>query len=275
MRYLKETLDYILIKRKGLRFLAIIIVLLLPSAMIAYGLSAGKFFQNLINEPAFNTFGEVWLGFFASPFKMISVAIGAITVSVSFACLIGVIITHFRVGKFSLKFVGKSFNDYFLPSFLHTIFFIFDFVINYTLFTLLVFAWSKYANGVAYSVLGFITGAIFLSAFLYVLSSLTIWLPTMSIKGGYGIKTFTDAFYKSRTKQRLFLPTHILIALVLLITGLISYFVSNIWYVSWIVDTIGYAAALGLYLTYCFVVYFYENGLQREDLAGGPYKRRK
>lgn len=275
MHYLKETLSYILIKGKGLRFLAVISVLLIPSAMIAFGLSAGTFFTNLVYKPDFRTFGDAWLGFFASPLKMVSVAIGAIAISVSFACLIGVIITHFRTGKFSLKYVGRSFNDYFLPSFLHTLFFILNFLLNYTLFTLLVFTWNKYVSGAAYTALGFVTGVVFIGLFDYILSSLTIWLPTMCIKGGYGAKALSEAFYKSRSKQRLFLPTHLLITLVLLATGAISCFASNVWYVSFIIDTIGYAAALGLYLVYCFVAYFYENGLPREDLAGGPYKRRR
>ena len=275
MRYLKETLDYILVKGKGIRFLSVFIVLLIPSAMIAYGLPAEKFFANLIHEPNYANFGETWLSFFTSPLTIVSVAVGLLFAATAFACVIGVIITHFRVGTFSLKYVGRSLNDYFVPAIAHSLFFIVDFIVNYTIFALLIFIWHKYANGVTYTVLGFVSGAILLSVFVYILSSLTVWLPTMSIKGDYGLKTFTDSFYKSRSKQKYFLPTHIFITLILLAMGAISHFVHGPWYVSLIIDSIGYAACLTLYIVYCFVVYFNENGLPREDLVGSPYKRRR
>ena len=214
------------------------------------------------------------MGAFHGGLGFASIGIGLVCAILAIALTMGALIRHFRVGDFSVKQISSTINDYVLPSAVHTFSATVFATFVYTVFTLFQYMWHSNLHEKSYVALSFITLFVLVAGFVYVSSALTVWLPFMCVKGVYNVNAFTASFYMSRTKQRRFLPGHIVIALLLLATALVSHYASDVWYVKWIVDSIGYAVSISFCVCYSTIVYFGENRLPREDLNVSPYHRR-
>ena len=229
--------------------------------------------MSIMPTPAYGKWSDVWLCAFRSNLGFASIGIGAVVLALCSAFMMGLIIRHFRVGDFKAN-VSKSLNDYVLPAALHAFVVLVGVAFCYTIFSLFQFLWLKTVGAVAYSVLTFLAFIILFGAFSYVASSLTVWFPYMCVKGVYSGGAFAAAFYQSRTKQKYFYVGHAFSAIILIVTAVISYFVADVWYVGWIVETVGFAAAFSFGIVFSTIAYFGENGLPREDRAVSPFKRR-
>ena len=274
MRYLKDTFSYLFIRGKGKRFAILFLFALIPSAMLAYGVRSETFLVNLISPPVYENWADVLLSYFPSTYGLISAALGVICSIIATACIMGAVIRHFRVGDFSVGQISRSFNDYALPAVFYTAMCVAIYAVAFIVYSLFAYMWYCLTSAVAYAVLSVIALIILASVTVYCMSSLTMWLPLMCVKGIYSHNALSSAFYQSRSKQKFFLPGHITIALIVLCSSVISYFVSDIWYASWIVDSIGYAIAYAFSLIFITTAFFGENRLPREDVGVSPYKRR-
>lgn len=262
------------IRGRGKRFAVLFLFSLVPSAMLAFGVRAEIFIANIVSPPDYANWGGLVMSYFPSPYGFISLALGILCSFISTACLMGAVIRHFRVGDFSVGQISRSFNDYALPSVFYTAMSIALYAAAFVIYSLFAYMWYRFTVPVAYTVLSFVFLFIIAAVLVYVMSSLTLWLPLMCVKGIYSPNALTDAFYRSRSKQKMFFPGHALVALIVLCTAIISYFVSKIWYVSWIIDSIGYAIAYTFSLIFITTAFFGENSLPREDVGVSPYKRR-
>lgn len=272
MRYYIDTLSYLFVRGKGKRFLAFFAFALVPSLILAYGLRTEAVLKNLFANPVYHNWSELFLAYFPSKRSFTTIFVGLIVFVLSTACISGAVIRHFRVGDFSAKQIGKSFNDYALPAFLYTAMNLITYFVAYVLYSLFAYMWYTLTSPSAYIALTIISFFVILSVLLYGVSSITTWLPLMCIKGVYTPNSLSAAFYQSRGKQKYFLPGHIFATLILMITGVISYFVSKIWYVSWIINAVGFAFSYTFSIIFIITAYFGESGLPREDLKVNPYK---
>ena len=275
MRYLKDTFLYLFVYGKGKRFLLMFLSTLLPSALFAYGIRAELLFVNVISPPDYKNWGELWLSYFSPSYSYVAIILGIFVSVLATACIMGTTIRYFRVGTSSPKQFFRSFNDYALPSLLYSGMNILIYAVAYTLYTLFAFMWYNFTSPIAYAVLSYIVFFGLAILVIYIMSSLTLWLPFMCIKGIYSHNALSTAFYQSRSKQKMFLPGHFAVGIILLATALISYLVSNIWYIAWIIDTVGYSVAYTVSLIFITTAYFGENSLPREDFGVSPYKKRR
>ena len=266
MKYVKETFEYLFTEGKGKKFLFYFLISLVPSALISACFSVSKGIKNLVNSPDYANWGELWMSYFNSDMSFIAIAVGVIALILVAAAAEGLTISHFRTGSVSIKKTGRSFNDYFMPSVIFTFLSIALYALFFTIYTLVSFMWFYYFNETAYAVLSFISFFVFLGGAVYIISALTLWFPSMCIMGIYTPSAMLKAFYGSRTKQKYFLPGHIVCILVVGVFSVVSYFTSDLWYVSWILSSIGYALGFAFYYIFVTVAYFGENCLPREDL---------
>lgn len=274
MRYFIDTLSYLFVKGKGKRFLAFFSFALVPSVILAYGLRTDLILKNLFDTPTYNNWPELFFAYFPSKRSFSTIFVALIVFVLSTACISGAVIRHFRVGDFSPKQLGKSFNDYAFPAFLYTAMNLMIYFVAYLLYSFFAYMWYTITSPKAYVALSILSLIAISCAVLYIVSSITTWLPSMCIKGVYSPNSLSTAFYQSRGKQKLFLPGHFFVIFILMITGLISYFVSKVWYVSWIINAVGFAFSYTFSIIFIITAYFGESGLPREDLKVNPYKRR-
>jgi uncharacterized membrane protein len=95
----------------------------------------------------------------------------------------------------------------------------------------------------------------------------------MAVRGIYKRKALSTAFYQSRGKQKYFFAGYLFTSIIFIVTAAVASLATKIWYISFIVSTVGCALAYAFSVTYITVTYFAENKLPREDLEKSPYKR--
>lgn len=274
MQYLKESLRYIFVQGKGKHLLLLLLFGIVPSALFGYALPAEKILLNVISPPEYSWWGELWLSHTIGYRGLVNSGIAILLLFVTTACMCSIIVKHFRIGTFGMPSVLTASNDYFLPCLIYTLSNVIAYLFAYTLYTVFAYMWYIYFSPVAYAILCCISLVAIGFALFYYVSSIVLWLPTMTIKGLRGKTAFTTAIYQTRGKQKKLLPGKFFIVLLLTACTLISYFFSKIWYISWIINTVFYAFAYVYSIVHIIIVYFGENYLPREDLARSPYKRR-
>ena len=271
MRYIKESFKYIFVNGKGAHFICLFFITLIPSALLARAVPIEKFVLNIFYPPEYSNWAELWLSYFNVPSSFIMLIFGYLTSVIAIAGLCGALINHFRIGDLKLNKIIHSFNDYFLPAALYSFTIVIVFTTTFTIYTLLAYLWYIFESVIAYEILTAITLFAFAILTMYITSSLTLWLPTMCIKGTYK-NSFVQAFSQAQSKQKFFLPNKIIIFLIVSVTAILSALVAKVWFVSWIINSIGYACAFSYVIISITIIYFDENKLPRD--CGHPYKWR-
>lgn len=271
MRYIKESFKYIFINGKGAHFICLFFISLIPAALLAHAFPAENFVLNIFYPPEYQNWAEVWLSYFKVPSSFVALIVGFITCVIAMAGLCGALINHFRIGDLKLNKIFHSFNDYFFPAILYSLTILIVFATTFTLYTLLAYLWYIFESVIAYEVLSVISLFVLAILTIYITSSLTLWLPTMCIKGAYK-NSFFQAFSQAQSKQKSFLPSKVIAALIIAVTAILSALVTKVWFVSWIITSIGYACAFAYVIISITITYFDENKIPRD--CGHPYKWR-
>ena len=272
MQYLKDSLKYIYVNGAGKRFSCLFFISLFPATALAFAFPIDRLILNIYFPPQYSDWASVWLSYFNGIKSFISLLIGIVASTISTTVICGALIRHFRIGNFSTGKIIRSFNDYFFAAILYTLTLLVVFTFSLTVYTVFQYMWYTTLNPIAYKVVSTITLLIILLGLCFLLGSITLWLPSMCIKGIYK-KSMGQAFYQSRTKQKKFFPGILFVAIVLLVTTIISALVTKVWYISLIINAIGYAIAFSFFIVHMMITYFGENKLPREDLYSNPYNK--
>ena len=274
MKYLVSTLKYLFIEKKARNMIVFIIFALVPSILVCCAIAPENFVKNINNPPAYANWGELWLSYFRSPRALIVLAIGLLFCILSASLISSCIVYHFRIGKFKLPNVLRACNDYFFPSLFYSLMIVFILALGYTLYTTFAYLWFCTISKIAYTVMCYITLFILLLLTSLTISALTFWYPSMIIRGIYEKGAMLNAFYQSRGKQKVLLPSNLIMTVVVVIAFVIAYFVRKLPFIAIVISAVGIALVFVFNITYTIIVYFGENMLTREDLLQSPYKRR-
>ncbi|MGI6523188.1 MAG: hypothetical protein ACOX2Y_04845 [Christensenellales bacterium] len=96
----------------------------------------------------------------------------------------------------------------------------------------------------------------------------------MSINGLKPHKAIAASYSKTHNQRRELLISYIIIVAGIVLIGFISYLFGDVWYISWIINTLNYAIATVFFVVLSILSYFDIEGITREDLVKRPYLRR-
>ena len=179
-----------------------------------------------------------------------------------------------RIGQFSLPRFFTSINNNFFPCFGRNATFTLVILFFYTVFVLFDALWNVVLNSVAAVIASAFMFAVLFVILTYILSTATLWLPTMVLTGEKYQKALATAFYQSRDKHKKFFLFYLIMAVFLTGLAVIAYFTSKRPLVSWAITTVSYMVAIIFVHVYRFVAFFDFNSLTRADLVVSSFKRR-
>ncbi|HKL73917.1 MAG TPA: hypothetical protein VJ903_03395 [Clostridia bacterium] len=277
MKYLTLTFDYLFKRGKGKHFLVFSLFALLPSAVLAYFFPASdlvSLFANY-NTVSLASYGSLWLNIYSqTPWSLTALICTFVLSGFCHASICSIITRHFRVNDFSIPKIFHSMNENFFPAITVLVFVYLLILIVHSIGCLFIFLWFSLSN----KILGLVLAAIFqilsIMGAVYIKSALTLWLPIMSFNGLPMRRAISTAFYKSRSFQKQVFVSSLIPILFSLCLCIGAYFVSHIWYISWILNTIAYLFSVVVIITLDFVTFCEVEGVSREDLLQSPYKRR-
>lgn len=272
MSYLVRTFEYLFRQDKGKRFWFLWLFFLPTGLTMGYFFPTSEYFDIFFSYPTatFDSFGAFWRSSFnASGWAILGLIGSGILFVVGLAYVSALLTRHIRVGRFSLPNFFRAINNNFFPALAVTAFFLVVVFLAHLLFVGLAYAWLRLSSrtvGLIFTIMFFL---LILEGTFYLLSSTTLWLPTMSFTGTYVFRAFPVAFYKSRNCQRkLFVPCLLAVAICLGV-GLVSHFITQ-WYVSFILHALVYSFVLTLTVAFSFISYCELESIPREDLRR-PY----
>lgn len=269
---MKSTFAYLFKRGRGKHFLFVFLTALAPSAAFGYGVRTDAFLVNTVGRKGVANFGKLWMSHFGEKHCLAGILIGCATSLLATAIIVGMLVRHFRTADFKIKYVAYSINDYFVPVILNGMTITSIALVSFTLYVLISMLWNAVLSSGAAIALSLVFLAIIGTGAFYAVSSLTLWLPMMCIKGDYSPAALSRAFYKSRDNQKYFFPAYVGAMLVILVVMIVTYFVNVSW-VSWLAHTLGYAWIYTFMTVFAVVTYFDTERLPREDLKVSPYKR--
>ena len=270
MSYLKQTLAYLFRYGKGRRFGTIFLLSLIPAAPFSYFYPFSDYTSFLfgLKTASYPNFSALWLSAFNhDKYSLIALAVTFVLLILVTAYVTTLVTRSIRVGEFGLTKIIYSVNENFFPALATTFFCMVSAFIAHNLFVLLTFLFLQ----IQARILGVILATIFFIGIciitVYVWSSLTLWLPTMSFSGQYVIKAFGTSFYKSRSYQRrFFVPGLVMLALTFVLS-LLAFFAGKLRYIEWIINLINYALILTYLYTFTAIAYCDTEAVTREDMA--------
>ncbi|MFA6766452.1 MAG: hypothetical protein WCS45_05410 [Clostridia bacterium] len=276
MKYLFLTLQYLFRLDSGKRFLALLLIALPPCILLAYFFPITGYFEWFFNYSGdYGSYSALWLslaqrdslglGFLVLGYILLVLSVSAITTAVA---------RSVRIGKFQLKNFLYLINENFFPSFYTITFFIIALMVAQSLIGLFLFLWQSLPTLTASFVVSIIFVLISLLLLVWAYSGLALWLPIMSINGLKPHKAIAASYSKTHNQRRELLISYIIIVAGIVLIGLISYLFGDVWYISWIINTLNYAIATVFFVVLSILSYFDIEGITREDLVKRPYLRR-
>lgn len=277
MKYLNLTFDYLFKRGKGKHFLVFSLFALLPSAVMAYFFPASNLiglFANY-NTVTLTSYGSLWLNIYSqTSWAIVAVICSFILYGFCYSSICSIITRHFRVNDFSIPKIFHSMNENFFPALTVLVFVYLLILIMHSIGCLFIYLWFSLANKIAGLILAVSFELLCILGGIYIISALTLWLPIMSFSGLPMFKAMSTAFYKSRSFQKDVFVGSLIPVLFALCLCIASYFVSKLWYISWILNTFAYIFVIVVIITLDFVTFCEVEGVSREDLIQSPYKRR-
>lgn len=270
MSYLKQTLAYLFRYGNGKRFCAIFLLSLIPAAPFAYFYPFSNYTSFLfgLKSASYPNFPTLWLSAFShDKYSLIALALTFVLLILITAYVTTIVTRSIRVGEFGLTNIIYSVNENFFPSLATTIFFALSAFIAHNLFVLFAYLFLQIQARIFVVVLTTIFFILICILVVYVWSSLTLWLPTMSFSGQYVLKAFGSSFYKSRSYQRYFFVPGLIMLSLTFALSLLAFFAGKIWYIKWIINLINYALILTYLYTFTAIAYCDTESITREDMA--------
>lgn len=277
MKYLTMTFEYLFKRAKGKHFFVFGLFALLPSVVLAYFFPASNLigvFANY-NTIRIENFGWLWLNIYShSQFSGLAFFSTFVLYSFSAASICTIITRHFRVNDFSVPKLFKSVNENFFPALTVVVSIYILITALHTVGCLFMYWFFAIPNKVIALVLSVIIEMGLIFGAVYVVSALTLWMPIMSFNGLKMFTAMSTAFYKSRSFHKSAFINTLIPVLISLSLSVVAYFLKDVWYLKWIVNTASYIFGTVVLITLNFVTFCEVEGVSREDLLQSPYKRR-
>ena len=245
---------------------------LVPAALIAYSMPAFTLIE-FVKDTSIQSFGRLWLSGFRHPFSLIVFFAALLATTFVSACLSSALTYHMKIGKFGLPRFFSSINNNFFPCFSRTVVVGVAILFVYTVFVLFDALWNTILNALAAVIASAFTLAVLIFLCVYVVSSISLWLPTMIFTGRSFAVALSTAFSQSKATHRRFLSFYMILTLIVMGFSIGAYFVRN-FIVSWVMTTVSYMLVMVLTHVFWFIAFFEENKMTRADLAVSAYKRR-
>lgn len=273
MKYFVKTLQYLFSKNGAKKWLYFLLFSLIPAALCAHAVPLYRIFF-IIKDTDTPTFGSIWISFFSYKGVILSFFVGFLCNVFISACISSSLTYHMKIGQFSLPRFFTSINNNFFSCFGRNATLALAILFFYTVFVLFDALWNVVLNSIAAVIASAFMFAVLFILLTYILSTLTLWLPTMVLTGEKYQKALTTAFYQSRDKHKSFFSFYLILIVFLTAFAVIAYYTSKKPLVSWAITTVSYMVAIIFAHVYRFVAFFDFNNLTRADLAVSSFKRR-
>ncbi|MBO4539118.1 MAG: hypothetical protein J5781_02495 [Clostridia bacterium] len=273
MKYLKETCRYLFSKNGLKKWLYFLLFSIIPAALIAHALPIYRLFF-IIKETEALSFGQIWVTYFAHK-GIILTLILAFFANVFFsACLCSSLTYHMRIGQFGLPRFFTCVNNNFFPCISRTVTVGALMVVCYSVFILFDVLWNIVLNSVAAIIASAFVFVLMVLLFTYLLSTVTLWLPTMVLTGQKYQTALATAFYQSRDLHKKYFMFDFVLVVFLMGISVLAYYTAAKPLVSWAITTVAYVITIIFIHVFWFVSFFDFNQLTRADLTVSSFKRR-
>lgn len=273
MKYLKETCRYLFAKNGLKKCLYFLLFSIVPAALIAYALPIHRLFF-IVKETEAVSFGQMWITYFGRKGIILTLVLAFISNVFFSACISSSLTYHMRIGQFSLPRFFTSVNNNFFPCVSRTVTVSALLAICYTVFILFDALWNIVLNSVAAVIASAFMFALMTMLFTYLLSTATLWLPTMVLTGQKYRSALATAYYQSRDLHKKYFVFDLFVLIFLVGFAVLAYFTAAKPLISWAVTTVSYVIVFIFIHVFWFVAFFDFNQLTRADLVVSSYKRR-
>lgn len=275
MRYLRKTLQYLLILENGKRLLTLFLISVPAGIAASFAFPTESVYEWIKNYSVGNTnFWQnwtlggsrfaVWMGLLA----MFMLLIFSISVMAS------IVSRSLRVGVFKVERLIYEFNESFFPAFFTVLLYILAYIVTKTIITLFLVLWQTLKFKALSLGLSLFTFALLLCGASLLLSYTVMFLPTMSFNGLKARDALIASVRKCGGKARKILPAIALpIAVVIVIGSLIAIF--EIPLLSQIIDSVLYSLLFAYLLSLSMISYYEIEQLKREDYPREYFFRKK
>ena len=273
MKYFKETCQYLFMKKGLKKWLYFLMFSIVPAALIAYVLPIYRLFF-IVRDTEPLSFGQMWITYFWRK-GIVLTAILAFFSNVFFSsCISSSLTYHMRIGQFGLPRFFTSVNNNFFPCVSRTITVTILFAVCYTVYILFDVLWNIVLNSIAATIASAFMFALMVLLFTYLLSTCTLWLPTMVLTGQKYRTALAGSYYQSRDLHKKYFVFDLIVLVFLTGFALIAYFTAARPLISWIITTISYVVTFVFIHAFWFVAFFDFNQMPRADLTVSSFKRR-
>jgi len=269
MDYLKKTLDYLFLYGKGKRFFLLWLFFLPTCLLVGLFFPTSKYVDILFSfrTATYPSFSAFWLNSFNSAWwALVGLAIAFVLFLLSVSYVSAIITRHIRIGKLAFPNFFRAVNNNFFPAMAVTAFFLLVAFVAHLVFIGLAYLWMQLASRVLGLVMTILFLILILIGMTYLLSSTTMWLPTMSFSGQYVFRALGVAFYKSRNYQRKFFVPALFAVAAVTVVAVAGHF-CPVWYVTAILHALIYSVVLTVTVAFSFITYCESESIKREDLA--------
>ena len=273
MKYLKETCRYLFSKKGLKKWLYFLLFSIIPAALIAYGLPVYRLFS-IVKETEAVSFGQIWITYFWRKGIILTLVLAFIANVFFSACISSSLTYHMRIGQFGLPRFFTSVNNNFFPCVSRTITVSVLLAVCYTVFVLFDALWNIVLNSVAAMIASAFIFALMALLFAYLLSTATLWLPTMVLTGQKYRSALASSYYQSRDLHKKYFVFDLFVLIFLIGFAIIAYYTAARPLISWAVTTVSYVIVFIFIHVFWFVAFFDFNQLTRADLVVSSYKRR-
>lgn len=269
MDYLKKTLDYLFLYGKGKRFFLLWLFFLPTCLLVGLFFPTSKYVDILFSfrTATYPSFSAFWLDSFNSAWwALVGLAIAFVLFLLSVSYVSAIITRHIRIGKLAFPNFFRAVNNNFFSAIAVTAFFLLVAFVAHLVFIGLAYLWMQLASRVLGLVMTILFLILILIGMTYLLSSTTMWLPTMSFSGQYVFRALGVAFYKSRNYQRKFFVPALFAVAAVTVVAVAGHF-CPVWYVTAILHALIYSVVLTVTVAFSFITYCESESIKREDLA--------
>ena len=269
MDYLKKTFDYLFAYGKGKRFFLLWLFFLPACIFVGLFFPSSKYVDILFSfrTASYPSFYAFWIDSFNSAWWSITgLAIAVVLFLLAVSYVSAIITRHIRIGKLTFPNFFRAVNFFFFPALAVTALFLTITFVSHILFVALAYLWMQLSSRILGLVMTILFFLLILLGMSYLLSSTTLWLPTMSFSGMYVFRALGVAFYKSRNCQRKFFVPFLIAVAAVAAVAFAGHF-CPIRPLAAALHTLIYSVVLTVAVPFSFISYCESESIKREDLA--------
>ncbi len=244
---------------------------IVPAILFAYALPVFRLF-GIIKQTEAISFGRLWITYFHHWHILVVLVVGFLLCALSSAFISSTLTYHMRIGQLGLPNFFSAINNDFFPCLVRTASIVVALIVHYSFFILMDSLWNAILVPIAAIIVSAITFAALCLLLVYIVSSLSTWLPTMVITGQSPLNALRSSFLSVKHAQKSFFVFYLIIVAMELASAVIAFYLTTPL-IAFIISALTNALAMIFAHVFWFIAYFHENNLKRADLDISSFKR--